>query len=269
MSQEENKWQINHLIENLKRNKDAVIVVGDKAVESLNLFAVNEDCKDIMNRKTMVKDPAKFWSFYQENISKQVFGKSPAEDAIEELACTGLVKTIIDLNYTGNLINSDYLDRYEDLNIIQLKGDLDVLRCMSCGKEYDAEEGLLNTETVLKCNCKGKIAPTITMFGEKYLDKNVKAVKDALFTEEEDKVKLNTHCLIFIGVNFEESYINELIDSYDAVKAELSTDEDPYFTVIITDNDSININYYRPEFATDDNIAESIKRLTAMINNID
>ena len=36
MSQEENKWLINHLIENLKRINDAVVIVGDKAVETLN-----------------------------------------------------------------------------------------------------------------------------------------------------------------------------------------------------------------------------------------
>lgn len=258
MSQEENKWQINHLIENLKRNKDAVVIVGDKAVETLNLFKVNEDCKDVMNRKTMVKEPQKFWSFYKENISKQIFGESPAEAAITALIDKGIVKTVIDLNYTGNIASND-------IEVIQLKGDLDVLRCMSCGKEYEATEELLDTETVLKCDCKGKIAPTITMFGEKYLDKNVKAVKDAIFLEEDNEVKLKTHCLIFIGTDFEESYINELIDSYDAVKANVSSDEETFFTVIITDNDSMSINYYKPEFATDGDITESIKRLTALI----
>lgn len=262
MSQEENKWQINHLIENLKRNKDAVIIIGDKAVETLELFKVNEDCKDTMNRKTMVKEPQKFWSFYKENISKQVFGAAPAEDAIKSLLETGVVKTVIDLNYTGHIYNSILPD---GINVIQLKGDLDVLRCMSCEKEYEVTDELLDTEKVLKCDCKGKIAPTITMFGEKYLDKNVKAVKDAIFLEEDNEVKLKTHCLIFIGTDFEESYINELIDSYDAIKANLSNDEETFFTVIITDNDSMSINYYKPEFATDGDIKESIKRLTALI----
>ena len=211
-----------------------------------------------MNRKTMVKEPQKFWSFYKENISKQIFGESPAEAAITALIDKGIVKTVIDLNYTGNIASND-------IEVIQLKGDLDVLRCMSCGKEYEATEELLDTETVLKCDCKGKIAPTITMFGEKYLDKNVKAVKDAIFLEEDNEVKLKTHCLIFIGTDFEESYINELIDSYDAVKANVSSDEETFFTVIITDNDSMSINYYKPEFATDGDITESIKRLTALI----
>ncbi len=261
----ENKWQINHLIENLKRNKDAVVIVGDKAVETLNLFKVNEDCKDIMNRKTMVKEPKKFWSFYEENISKQVFGESPAEAAIRQLLDTDVVKTVVDLNYTGHLSgNNDN----ENIEVIQLKGDLDVLRCMSCGKEYETTKELLATETMLKCECKGKIAPTITMFGEKYLDKNIKAVKDAIFLEEDDKVELKTHCLIFIGVDFEESYVNELIDSYDAIKANVTSDEETYFTVIITDNDSMSINYYKPEFATDDNIPDSIKRLVAKIREV-
>lgn len=259
----ENKWEINHLIENLKRNKDAVVIIGDKAVQDINVFPINEESKEVLNRKTMVKDPEKFWSYYKDNIYNQTYKMSKTERAVRHfIENTDVIKNVVDLNYTGHL--STFTDK-DEVNIIQLKGDLDVLRCMSCGTEYEVTKDMVNTKSVLKCECKGKIAPTITMFGEKYLEKNTKAVKDAIFLEEDGEIKLLTHCLIFVGVDFEESYINELIDSYDAIKNQISTDEETYFTVIITDDDSMSINYYRPEFATDENMPEAIERLIAMI----
>lgn len=210
----------------------------------------------------MVKEPQKFWTYYKENIYNQTYRISDTETAIKQLIETGVVKTIVDLNYTGYL--SAFTEN-DNVEIIQLKGDLDLLRCMSCNEEYEVEKDTLETTSVLKCECKGKISPTITLFGEKYLEKNTKAVKDAVFIEENGEVKLNTHCLIFVGVDFEEDYLHDLIDSFDAIKNQVSTDEDPYFSVIIADNDSISINYYQPEFATDDNMPEAIKRLIAQL----
>lgn len=210
----------------------------------------------------MVKEPQKFWTYYKENIYNQTYRISDTETAIKQLIETGVVKTIVDLNYTGYL--SAFTEN-DNVEIIQLKGDLDLLRCMSCNEEYEVEKDTLETTSVLKCECKGKISPTITLFGEKYLEKNTKAVKDAIFIEENGEVKLNTHCLIFVGVDFEEDYLHDLIDSFDAIKNQVSTDEDPYFSVIIADNDSISINYYQPEFATDDNMPEAIKRLIAQL----
>ena len=58
---------------------------------------------------------------------------------------------------------------------------------------------------MLKCECKGKIAPTTTLFGEKYLEKHTKAIKDAIFIEKDDEVKLNTHCNNFLTI----FYLNE------------------------------------------------------------
>ena len=211
----------------------------------------------------MVKEPQKFWTYYKDNIYNQTYKMSKTERAVRHLIeQTNVVKTVIDLNYTGHL--STFVEN-DNIDIIQLKGDLDTTRCMSCNKEYEITNNMLDTTSMLKCECKGKISPTITLFGEKYLEKNTKAVKDAIFIEEDGEVKLNTHCLIFIGIDFEEDYLHDLIDSFDAVKAQVSTDEDPYFSVIITDNDSISINYYQPEFATDDNMPEAIERLIAQI----
>lgn len=260
---ETNKWELKNLIENLSKNKDAVVVIGERAVKELNLFPIKDNTKDVLNKKNMVRKPKEFWEYYRENIISQVFGSSHAERALSKLLKTDTVKTVIDLNYTGYI--SEHCKEDVNVNKIQLKGDMDTYRCMSCNKEAGFTMDMFYTSTMLKCECGGKIAPSVTLFGDKYLDKNIQAVKDSIFIEDGDKVKLNTHCLIFIGVDFEEDYINELIDSYDAIKREVSTDADPYFTVIITDNDWASIEYYQPEFATNEHIAESIVRLTAQI----
>lgn len=258
MSQE-NKWMINDLIKNLKKNKDAVIIVGDKAVKELELYPINEESKKMLNKKKMVKEPENFWKHYKENIAiNKPVGQSEAE--LIELSRTGVIKTTIDLNYSG-VFNKNQISS----ELIQLKGDKHFARCMSCEKIYPITDEMLNTLSLLKCECKGKIAPSIVMFGEKYLQKNTQAVKNAIFKEEDGKVELNTHCLIFVGVDFEEDYIHDLIESYNAIKAEVSTDEDPCFTVIITQGDWASIEYYQPEFATNEDIAGAISRLTAKI----
>lgn len=257
---ETNKWELKNLIENLSKNKDAVVVIGERAIKELNLFPIKDNTKNVLNKKNMVRKPKEFWEYYRDNIANQVVDTSKSENALLELLKTKSIKTVIDLNYTGYISES-----CKDVDIIQLKGDMHTYRCMSCNKEADFTMNMFDTSTMLKCECGGKIAPSVTLFGDKYLDKNIQAVKDSIFIEDGDKVKLNTHCLIFIGVDFEEDYINELIDSYDAIKREVSTDTDPYFTVIITDNDWTSIEYYQPEFATNEHIAESIVRLTAQI----
>jgi hypothetical protein len=87
-----------------------------------------------------------------------------------------------------------------------------------------------------------------------------KAVKDAVFKEENGKPKLNTHTLMFIGVDFTDSLISELIDSYDALK------DREHFTVIVTDKLSReDIYYYNPEFGVTDDIDQAIDRLIDLI----
>lgn len=262
MSQE-NKWKIENLIANLKNNKDAVVIIGDKAIQELNLYKIDENSKKDLNKKKMVKEPKNFWSFYKENILAND-NNSEAEIQMNNLLNTGVVKTVIDLNYTGNI----KVPVFSKVQPIHLKGDKSIVRCMSCDTSYKLTDDMLNTAlegSMLKCECKGKIAPTITMFGDKYLAKHTKAIKEAIFIEEDEKVKLNTHCLIFIGVDFEEDYMHELIESYCAIKAEQSTDDDPYFLVMITEKDGVSVEYYQPEFATYEDIAGSISRLTNML----
>lgn len=259
MSQQK-KWELQDLIKNLQTNKDAVVIFGDKAVKELELYVIDENSKSDLNKKKMVKEPKNFWSFYKENIYSNN-GIAQSEFEMIDFTNTGVIKTIINLNYTNNI----KLPVPCKTQMIPLKGNKNIARCMSCDKNYHITEEMLNTAEVLKCECKGKIVPTITLFGEKYLEKHTKAIKESIFIEDDDKVKLNTHCLIFVGVDFEEDYMHELIESYCAIKSEISTDEDPYFLVMITEKDGVSIEYYQPEFATYENIADSINRLVKML----
>ena len=261
MSQKQNQWKINQLIENLKKNKDAVVIIGDKAIKELDLYKIDEKSKKDLNKKKMVKEPKKFWEFYKQNIICNT-RKSEAGNNLSDLIKTGVVKTVIDLNYNGEITSP----LGSNTRVINLKGIFDIYRCMSCDTTYTSlDEDAINSNKVLKCKCGGKIAPTVTMFGEKYLEKHTKAIKDSIFIEENDEIKLNTHCLIFIGVDFEEDYMHEIIESYVAIKSEVSTNENPYFLVMITEKDGVSIEYYQPEFATYTGIADSIVRLTKML----
>lgn len=259
MSQK-NKWELNHLIKNLKGNKDAVIIIGNKAVKELELYPIDEASKKMLNKKKMVKEPKYFWKHYRENISLDK-GISKAEEELNLLLNSGAIKTVVNLNYTGAItpvIGSI-------TNLIELKGHKNVARCMTCDKVHVLTDNMLNTLSLLKCDCKGKIAPSIVMYGEKYLQKNTEAIKNAIFIEEDNEVKLNTHCLIFIGVDFEEDYLHDLIESYSAIKSKVTTDEEPYFLVMITQGDWASVEFYQPEFATNEDIPGSISRLTAQL----
>lgn len=257
-NQKNQKLEKSHLVTNLINNKDAVVIIGDKCIP--DILKINESTKEHFNRRLMVKSPGDFWKWYNENIYKSSQEISETEKAINSLLETGLFKMAINLNYT------DHIDK-DITNIIELRGNKKILRCMSCNKTYDIpdENGVVTFNGVLKCSCNGKIAPTVTMFGEKYRQPELDTIKQAIFKETEDGVKLNTHNLIFIGVDFEEDYMHELMESYNAIKATMPEDE-AYYTIMVCEKDGVSIEYYKPEFATYEDITASINRL---IDNIE
>ena len=119
---------------------------------------------------------------------------------------------------------------------------------------------LQNQEKVLKCECGGNIKPTVLYHGEKYSAPLYEKVKNAIFIEENGKPQLNTHTLIFIGVDFTDSLVSELIDSYDALK------DAQHYTVIITDKlNRDDLIYYNPEFGVADDIDAALLRLMDLI----
>lgn len=251
------KKKIEHLIKNLKNHKDAVIFFGNRS--NLNLFKINELTKENYNRKEMIKNPSEFWKYYKENIYDQEEIKNPSDIdlAINDFLKKGFVKLLINLNYTNHIKN---------VEVINLKGTANILKCMSCGKEINVTDSLLDelisNNKVFKCNeCGGKISPTVLMFDEKYKENYINKIKNALFKEDEKfKVHLNTHTLIFIDIDFQEDYLDEIIESYSAIKIDNNSDEE-YYTVMICNKDGLSIDYYRPEFATYENISDSIVRL--------
>lgn len=256
MSQEKTNPELKDLIRSLKTHKDAVVVVGDKCI-SKSLLKINEETKDIYSRKNMIKNPSSFWGYYRDHIYNQDFKITAEETAVNKLLQTGLVKTVVNLNYTDNI-------KPNSTNLIELKGNVNTLKCMSCEREYSVIDDVLNSSRIIKCECGGKIAPTVTMFGEKYKSKDVSDIKDSIFKEDNGSVTLNSHVVIFIGVDFEEDYIHELIESFNAIKTQQK--ENDYYCVMICEKDGVSISYYQPEFATYEDISGAIERLIEKIN---
>ena len=255
MSNQTKKLEVKNLVKTLKNNKDAVIIVGDKCVSN-SILKIDENTKDKFSRKSMVKKPKDFWEYYKNTIfNQEKLEITKAEEAINKLINTGLIKTVINLNYTGNLTKMPLLNA----DIIELKGNVRYCRCMSCENKYRFTDDMLNSKKVLRCECGGKIAPTMIMFGEKYREEYISNIKNAIFKEENGKVELNTHCLIFIGVDFEEDYVHDIMESYNAIK--MQTEAEESYTVMICEMDGVSIEYYQPEFATYEDIAGAVERL--------
>jgi hypothetical protein len=243
------------LVNHLNKYKDAVIIVGDAVVKDLNLFKVDETTKDVYNRKTMVKEPDKFWEYYKENIFKGRLENTKQQDAINNLLSTQIAKKVISLTQDGFL--EDLAMPYE---VVSLKGNQRLSMCVKCKK---INVLIHSYEPKRICGCGGRIKPTVLMYGEDYDHAEYTAAKNAIFNETEEGTKLNTHTLIFIGVDFEEDIMHEFIDNFDVIKKKYP--EEPHYSVIIADNDAVSIGLYEPEFATDGDIAGSVERLTALI----
>ena len=247
------KLPIDVLLNHLKEYKDAVIILGPDI--AVNNVAVGEDSIGKFNRKNMVKDPQTFWSYYTENLMKLYSYNDITTETVEALLDLGLHSTVIDTNIIDVLTHTE---------VISPAGKNKTLKCVKCGKAYDAEKmyhQLKFQDTTLKCTCGGNIKPTVLCLGEKYPLNVYNEVKNAIFTEENGKVSLNTHTLIFIGVDFSDSLVAEIIDSFDALKDQV------HYTVIITDkehrDDAI---YYNPEFGVSDDIQQGVLRLINLLN---
>jgi hypothetical protein len=247
------------LVNHLNKYKDAVIIIGDAVVKDLNLFKVDETTKDVYNRKTMVKEPDKFWKYYKENIFKGRLENTKEQDAINNLLVTDIANKVIVLSQEGY---------FEDLampyDVISLKGNQRFTTCVKCNS-IQCLSHKFEPETKCKC-CGGRIKPTVLMYGEDYGHAEYTAAKNAVFNETEEGTKLNTHTLIFIGVDFEEDIMHEFIENFDVIKKKYP--EEPHYSVIIADNDTVSIGLYEPEFATDGDIAGSVERLITLIKEV-
>jgi hypothetical protein len=244
------KLPIENLLEHLKQYKDAVIILGpDLYEDENNVFVVPEESKDIYSRKTMIKNPSVFWQYYNNNIAHTEMKLTNSMSAVQKLVDLNLHNTIIDTNTFTTVKGA-----------IHPNGKDNLIKCVKCNKEYWSWDLNFNTNKVLKCECGGNLKPTVLCYGEKYSTPVYNSVKDAIFGEENGKPVLNTHTLIFIGVDFTDSLVSEIIDSYDALK------DNTHFTVVITDKlNKMDLVYYNPEFGVSDKINEGIDRLISLL----
>ena len=265
---------INILIESLKEHKDAVIIVGSKATtitvideegneEKVNMFfEPTEENKEIFSRKTMVKEPDKFWSFYNCSILKAFDEKSmpSAYENIIGLIGIGLIKTVIDFNCDGILEKAT-----DNINYIPIKGNRNRLQCVRCKEYIELDNPITITSNALThndINCGGKIKPTIPFLNEKYDQKHITDMFKSIFKYDKDDnvIGLNTHNLILIGVDFEEDLIDNIIAGFNEFKRRENAS-----TVFITDNEDLMMNAYEADFGTTYDISESISKLCNLL----
>lgn len=256
------KQSMNDLMNVLTEYKDAVIVLGGR----MSLKDIPD--YSVYNRKTMIKEPSKFWTYYKD-LFKELTSPSDIDIYTKDLIDKGCIKL---------LINTKGSKGFTNVKNIPLKGDVTELICNSCYAKYRLkdEEALnsflknaIDNNEPLKCECGGKIAPTILMENELYRGCYTEDVKDSLFEETDNGVHLKSHALILIDVDTEETYITELIDSFNSIKAkenlEIEDFANKYYLVMICERDGINIEEFKPEFVTYENVADSLKRLNATL----
>ena len=247
------KLPIDMLLNHLKEHKDAVIILGPDILGDIDAFQITEETYEHYNRKKMVKQPQEFWKYYSDNIMNPLAVTNKMTMQLNAFLNMNIHSSVIDTNIIKTIVQE----------VISPNGKNNILECVKCHKTFDANSmftQLQNQEKVLKCECGGNIKPTVLYHGEKYSTPLYEKVKNAIFIEEDGKPKLNTHTLIFIGVDFTDSLVSELIDSYDALK------DSQHYTVIITDKlNRDDLIYYGPEFGVTDDIDAALLRLMDLI----
>ena len=261
MPTEQKKREIKDLIDHLKKHKDAVLIIGEKIASELNIKSVSdEDGEKTFNRKSWVKNPTDFWTYYFENIYKNINDIQEIPklyQSINELLSLGLIKKVFSMNTHGVLKEA-----------INLKGTGTGIKCSKCGEEYDLKTITGNLVeaipklTCKKCNTPKKMRPTCLMYGEHYLFSQMKEMLAEIFNEQEgEEVVPNTHTVIYLGVDMEEDFMGELIDNYVLVRDRI---EDECFNVMITDSAG-TVELFKPEFATVDDMESSLDRLIDLL----
>lgn len=249
------KLPIDILIKHLKEFKDAVIILGPDILEDIKQFEVTEETYEFYNRKKMIKEPKEFWKYYSDNIMKPLGAMNESIKQLNLFLGLKLHSAIIDTNMIKTIA--------KEYNAISPNGKNSVLECVKCHKEYDATkmfEQLQNQEKTLKCECGGNIKPTVLYHGERYNTHLYNTVKNSIFKENGDKVDIVPHTLIFIGCDFTDSLVSEIIDSYDALK------DGYHLTVVITDKlNRDDLIYYNPEFGVADDLNLALERLIKLL----
>ena len=96
MIKKKTKLPLDVLLNHLKKYKDAVVILGPD-IANKNV-CVTEESKDSFNRKTMVRNPQKFWSYYTENLMQLYSYQDITTETVEALLDLKLHSTVIDTN---------------------------------------------------------------------------------------------------------------------------------------------------------------------------
>ncbi len=250
-----NKLPIDVLIKHLKEHKDAVIILGPDVLEDVKYFIIDESTYECYSRKIMIKNPKDFWKYYSDKIMSPLAINTKSTNQVNAFLGMELHSSIIDTNIVKTIAPV--------YKVISPNGKNNVLECVKCHKEYDAHamfNQLQNQEKVLKCECGGNIKPTVLYHGERYNAHLYNTVKNTIFKDNNGKPELVPHTLIFIGCDFTDTLVSEIIDSYDALK------DHEHFTVIITDKTNRDdLIYYNPEFGVTDDLNLALERLIELL----
>lgn len=252
------KYKIEDLIENIKKYNDTVLVIGKDVVETddFKIFSVDESSKDIFNRKTLIKNPDIYWSFYFSKLPKN------RDFTLDEFSIEKLIKNIGDVRIINNTYTSLFPGycNYPSLNI---SGDFNVLTCIKNHHEISTDKFLSTAkENNYSCpECGSKIKPSVLMYGETYDPYMLDKLNKMISKEEDGEIKPNTHNIFFIGADFDDDIINDIMISFKSLKNKYETDDEKFFTIMINKGKNIEIERYEPDFATSDTINDSINRL--------
>ena len=257
------KYEINELIENLKKYDDTIIVLGKDIVEKENkIFKVDEESAKIFNRKTLYKKPEIYWQFYFDYIynTDRVYTK-------EEKAISKLINKIgKDKIRIINDTSLDSYNEYSDLVKLDLSGNTNELTCVS-GRHILSSNNMVEylIENKFKCPVCGSVyKPTILMYDEKYDPLKLTILENMISREENENRVPNTHNLIFIGADFDSDLIHDITISFKALKEKYERPDEKFFLTMIIDHDPINVERYEPDFSTTDEISDSIERLISL-----
>lgn len=240
---------IEDLVEHMQKYKDAVIIIGDKVANELNLGTVKDIADERFTRKAWTKDKYNFWKYYYENIYKDLTDVELPQvyKNLHKINNKGLISSIIATNMHG---------LYE--GAINLKGISHKLKCSRCGKDMNnktKEDLMANERAKNSCDeCLGRVRPACLLYEENYHPANIKAVTEAIFKNEEQKP--NTHTLILVGVDMEEDLLAEIYDNYLLVR---ENTQDKCYIVMMSDNQA-EIGMFTPEFATSSDIEGAFER---------
>lgn len=240
------KLKVSDLVAHLEQYKDALLLIGDKAISTKEIDS------DVLNNKTLRRFPEAFWKHYFENVFIDPNGElSQAQKAVAALKNKGYVKDII------NLTTDSKLNGLGD--IINLHGTSDKFKCTSCKTIFTYDYVETCPENEIKCEVCGRpLRPSILLNGENYFDDQYNAFKHLL---------LETHTLFVVGLDWGESPIVNLIADYSDMKQDRNArEEEKRMIVVVGGDDFMDVNEVGMfEFFVPGDVNESMQRLLSNI----